>query len=95
MQTFQRLGISVPKQIRIVGLDDLKYAGLLGVPLTTLHQPCREIGETAISTMLERIANPELSARDILGPQAGSSALLRISPARRAGLNTSCAPCPS
>jgi len=27
---------------RIVGFDDLKYAGLLGVPLTTLHQPCRE-----------------------------------------------------
>jgi GntR family transcriptional regulator, arabinose operon transcriptional repressor len=66
MQTLQALGIAVPKQIRMVGIDDVKYAGLLGVPLTTLHQPCREIGEMAISTMLERIANPELPARDIL-----------------------------
>jgi DNA-binding LacI/PurR family transcriptional regulator len=66
MQTLQTLGIAVPKQIRMVGIDDVKYAGLLGVPLTTLHQPCREIGEMAISTMLERIANPELPARDIL-----------------------------
>ena len=66
MQTLQTLGIAVPKQIRMVGIDDVKYAGLLGVPLTTLHQPCREIGEVAISTMLERIANPELPARDIL-----------------------------
>jgi DNA-binding LacI/PurR family transcriptional regulator len=66
MQTLQTLGIAVPKQIRMVGIDDVKYAGLLGVPLTTLHQPCREIGEVAISTMLERIANPELPARDIV-----------------------------
>ncbi|HYU45708.1 MAG TPA: GntR family transcriptional regulator [Terriglobales bacterium] len=66
MQTLQTLGIAVPKQIRMVGIDDVKYAGLLGVPLTTLHQPGREIGEVAISTMLERIANPELPARDIL-----------------------------
>jgi len=66
MQSLQTLGVTVPKQIRMVGIDDVKYAGLLGVPLTTLHQPCREIGEVAISTMLERIANPELPVRDIL-----------------------------
>jgi DNA-binding LacI/PurR family transcriptional regulator len=66
MQTLQTLGIAVPKQIRMVGIDDVKYAGLLGVPLTTLHQPCRELGEAAILTMLERIANPGLPARDIL-----------------------------
>ena len=66
MQSLQKIGIPVPKQIRMTGIDDVKYAGLLGVPLTTLRQPCREIGEAAISTMLERIANPELPARDIL-----------------------------
>ena len=66
MQSLQTLGVSVPKQIRMVGIDDVKYAGLLGVPLTTVHQPCREIGEVAIATMLERIANPELPPRDIL-----------------------------
>ena len=66
MQTLQGLGIAIPKQIRMVGIDDVKYAGLLAVPLTTLHQPCHEIGEVAISTMLERIAKPGLPARDIL-----------------------------
>ena len=66
MQTLQTIGIAVPKQIRMVGIDDVKYAGLLGVPLTTLRQPCRELGEVAISAMLERIANPTLPARDIL-----------------------------
>jgi GntR family transcriptional regulator of arabinose operon len=66
MQTLKALGIQVPQQMRMVGIDDVKYAELLGVPLTTLRQPCREIGEAAISTMLERIANPHLPARDIL-----------------------------
>jgi GntR family transcriptional regulator, arabinose operon transcriptional repressor len=66
LQTLKALDIPVPQQIRMVGIDDVKYAGLLGVPLTTLRQPCREIGEAAISTMLGRIANPHLPARDIL-----------------------------
>ena len=65
MQTLQTLGISVPKQVRMVGIDDVRYAALLGVPLTTLHQPCREIGEAAIATMIERIAHPHWPARDI------------------------------
>ena len=66
MQTLEGFGVGVPSDMRIVGIDDVKYAALLGVPLTTLHQPCREIGETAIRTMLERIANPQLPARDVL-----------------------------
>jgi GntR family transcriptional regulator, arabinose operon transcriptional repressor len=66
MQTLEKLGVSVPKQVRMVGIDDVKYSGLLGVPLTTLRQPCREIGEMAIWTMLQRVANPSLPAREIL-----------------------------
>lgn len=65
MQSLQTIGIAVPKQVRMVGIDDVKYAALLGVPLTTLRQPCLEIGEMAISAMLERIAHPGWPARDI------------------------------
>jgi GntR family transcriptional regulator of arabinose operon len=36
------------------------------VPLTTVRQPCREIGEAALAAMLERIARPDLFVRDIL-----------------------------
>jgi LacI family transcriptional regulator len=39
---------------------------LLSVPLTTIHQPCREIGEIAFRTMLDRIADPALPARSIV-----------------------------
>lgn len=66
MQSLDQLNLRVPGDVRITGIDDVKYAGLLGTPLTTLRQPCREIGETAITTMLERIAHPSMPARDVL-----------------------------
>lgn len=59
-------GIRVPEQVRIVGIDDVKYAALLPVPLTTQHQNCADIGATALVTMLQRIEKPDLPTRDIL-----------------------------
>ncbi len=66
MHTLLSLGQRIPEDIRIVGIDDVKYARLLPVPLTTLHQPCRDIGRIALTVMLDRIANPDLPPRDVL-----------------------------
>jgi len=66
MQVLERLGYEIPRDVRIVGIDDVEYASLMPVPLTTVHQPCREIGEAAMAAMLERIARPGMPARDIL-----------------------------
>src|SRR5450631_670697 len=66
MHTLMSLGRRIPEDVRIVGIDDVKYARLLPVPLTTLHQPCRDIGRIAMATMLDRIANPNLPPRDVL-----------------------------
>jgi GntR family transcriptional regulator of arabinose operon len=65
MHTLQSLGYLVPNDIRIVGIDDVHYASLLPVPLTTLRQPCREIGVAAMAAMLERVTRPALPPRDI------------------------------
>ncbi len=65
MQTLLKLGRRIPDEIRIVGIDDVKYASLLPIPLTTQHQPCLHIGRVAMSTMLDRIENPDLPTRDI------------------------------
>jgi GntR family transcriptional regulator, arabinose operon transcriptional repressor len=66
MRTLQRLGVVVPTDVRVVGIDDAEYAGLLPVPLTTLRQPARELGAAAIAAMLDRVAQPDLPTRDIL-----------------------------
>jgi GntR family transcriptional regulator, arabinose operon transcriptional repressor len=59
-------GIRIPQDVRLVGIDDASYADLLPIPLTTVHQPCRDIGETALRAMLERLDRPQMPARDIL-----------------------------
>ena len=68
MQSLLGLGRRIPEEVRIVGIDDVKYASLLTVPLTTMHQNCAAIGAIAMATMLERLAHPELPTRDILLP---------------------------
>ena len=70
MRTLDRMGIRVPGDIRLVGFDDSRYATLLSVPLTTVHQPCREIAVVALRVMLDRMADATLPARHvILAPQ--------------------------
>jgi GntR family transcriptional regulator, arabinose operon transcriptional repressor len=66
MQRLTQAGKRVPDDIRLVGFDDLKYARLLSVPLTTMHQPCAAIGAAAVETLFERIRNPKLARREIL-----------------------------
>ena len=66
MHTLIAIGERIPEDIRIVGIDDVKYASLLPVPLTTQHQPCRDIGRIAMAVMLDRISNPDLPPRDVL-----------------------------
>ena len=64
--TLLRLGYAIPGDIRVVGIDDLEYAKLLPVPLTTLRQPTRQLGDAALAAMLERVARTHLPTRDIL-----------------------------
>jgi GntR family transcriptional regulator of arabinose operon len=66
LRTLTDLRVSVPDKVRMVGIDDVKYASLLSVPLTTIHQPCSSMGAAAISAMLDRLREPTLPARDIL-----------------------------
>ena len=65
MRGLEGLGLKIPKDLRIAGFDDLKYAKLAHVPLTTMRQPCREIGELALSAMISRVENPSLPPRTI------------------------------
>jgi DNA-binding LacI/PurR family transcriptional regulator len=66
LKALTELGVKVPGQVRLAGIDDVRYASLLSVPLTTIHQPCAEMGATAIAVMQERLCCPTLPARDVL-----------------------------
>ncbi len=47
-------------------------------PPTTVHQLCREIGEIAMETMLERIVTSKLLTRDVLLARATAQLLDRF-----------------
>jgi DNA-binding LacI/PurR family transcriptional regulator len=66
LQALQVAGLRVPQDVRVVGIDDVDYARLLPVPLTTIQQPSRAIGEAAITAMLTRRERPAMLPRDIL-----------------------------
>lgn len=66
MKTLEDLGLRVPEDVSVAGYDDVRYAHLLRVPLTTISQPCEQIGYAAVQVMMERIRHPDLPAREIL-----------------------------
>jgi DNA-binding LacI/PurR family transcriptional regulator len=65
LRSLETACIQVPREVRVVGFDDVKYATLVSPPLTTIHQPCREIAVIALRTLFERLADPALPARSL------------------------------
>lgn len=80
-QTLWKHQLSVPKDMSIIGYDNIDLAQYLAPPLTTVHQPKIELGKLAVETLLERIKNPEKTNRTlILKPQVISrSSVARLS----------------
>jgi DNA-binding LacI/PurR family transcriptional regulator len=66
MRELVAMGIRIPGDVRMVGVDDVSYAKFLPTPLTTLRQNCAEIGAVAMSTMLDRLSLPNHPVRDVL-----------------------------
>jgi LacI family transcriptional regulator len=65
MRTLESEGVRTPRDVRVVGFDDVKYATLVSVPLTTVHQPCQDIALMAFRLMMDRLAEPTLPARAV------------------------------
>jgi LacI family transcriptional regulator len=65
LKTLASMKVDVPSKVRVVGFDDVRYATLLAVSLTTIHQPCREIAQVAFRAMQERIQEPTIPPRTL------------------------------
>ncbi len=51
----KKLGKNVPKDVAIVGFDDLEWAEALDPPLTAVSQPIYTIGTTAAQLLIQRL----------------------------------------
>lgn len=86
MLACRKLGLSIPDQISIVGFDDTDVCTVLTPPLTTISQPCREMGRLAMEMLLTAISGeatsdvllqPTLVVRESTAPPDGDSNTLR------------------
>ena len=50
-------GVSIPRDMSICGFDDTTIATQVWPPLTTIHQPVREMGRRATQELLLRVLN--------------------------------------
>jgi LacI family transcriptional regulator, repressor for deo operon, udp, cdd, tsx, nupC, and nupG len=49
----RRRGLVVPRDLSVVGFDDIRFAQCIEPPLTTIAQPMREIGEGTVRLLLQ------------------------------------------
>lgn len=59
LQAIHEQGLEIPKDMSVVGFDDMDWAASLRPALTCLAQPAFEMGETAARILLKRIRSPE------------------------------------
>lgn len=57
-RTLGKLGVSVPDEIRVTGIDDAHHAALLSPALTTVRQDFSQIAKIAAERLIWRIRNP-------------------------------------
>lgn len=60
LMALKELNIRVPDDVSIIGNDDIYYARLYPVPLTTIRAPQAEIGKKAVEILIRNIESPTL-----------------------------------
>ncbi|UQS21439.1 LacI family transcriptional regulator [Amycolatopsis thermalba] len=58
LQAMVGAGVRVPDEMAIVGYDDIEFAGAAAVPLTSVRQPARRLGQTAAELLIAETADP-------------------------------------
>jgi LacI family transcriptional regulator len=71
MEAIFDVGLSIPDDVAITGYDDVPYARVLRVPLTTVSQPKALAGRQCVDLLHQRIQNtgPDHPVRIILKPE--------------------------
>jgi len=58
--------VQVPGDIALIGFDDIDFASATIVPLSSIRQPSRLIGQTALGLLLEEADDPDLAPRQVV-----------------------------
>lgn len=59
LEAIHKRGLKIPKEIALIGFDDLPWAEALDPPLTVVRQPAYEVGQSAAELLLKRLGDPK------------------------------------
>lgn len=66
LQVCAKLAIKVPEQLKLVGFDDVMISSMTTPTITTIHQPIKEMADTAISLLIDASEKKVVPSRTIL-----------------------------
>ena len=66
LKLLPQIGKRCPDDVLVTGVNDVDLATLVSPTLTTVHQPCEAIAQTAFETLLWRMENPTTEPRRIM-----------------------------
>jgi LacI family transcriptional regulator len=62
----QDADIVVPRDVALIGYDDIDFASAAVVPLSSIRQPSALIGQTAVEILLEQASDPSTPPRQVV-----------------------------
>jgi len=66
IDALREAGLDCPLDVSVVGFNDMPFADRFDPPLTTVRIPHREIGAAAAELLLERLADGEREAEQLM-----------------------------
>ncbi|EIQ00535.1 transcriptional regulator [Opitutaceae bacterium TAV1] len=68
LETLTKVGVKIPDQIAVASMGDLLASGHEAIGLTSMHEPCEELGEALAGAALTLIRKPNTKPLHLLIP---------------------------
>jgi DNA-binding LacI/PurR family transcriptional regulator len=82
MRAIREKGLAVPRDISLVGYDDVEMCRYIDVPLTTIRPPLIEVGKRSVELLMEVLKDPARTPQQIA---LHAELVVRASTAKPAG----------
>jgi DNA-binding LacI/PurR family transcriptional regulator len=69
IRAIQDIGLSVPGDVSVIGMDDIQISAFSSPRLTTIRQPLKHMGAIAATTLLQRIQGEEVPDETVVQPE--------------------------
>jgi DNA-binding LacI/PurR family transcriptional regulator len=66
IRAVRRAGLSVPRDVSVVGYDDSAFMNCTDPPLTTVRQPIEAMGKAAVTLLVSQIENMAVYPEELL-----------------------------